>query len=268
MTGRREEALPSAGISVGEPWGGIEATDLARMLPALPDSRGGTSRDATSSNRHSGCGGRRGSRQIRARRPRQERCGREGEQQLPPERSPRLRRPRGALAAAGAMLEEPECGAPGARGAAAGRFAPARRGRGGAASGLCRPRRRLGADGPSDSGPLLRAGRSVLGVVQSQEGLCDPNGALLDVIVAAATIFFLCFCVKFVLSRPSVVTGRCGQEGKQAQGDGGRFCMLCLCPLSKLDPAATLWPGRETEAQGHLGSRARTAASAGQSKAR
>lgn len=75
---------PLHGNIIGESWGEIEATDLARMLPELPDSRGGTSRDATSSNRHSGCGGRRGSRQIRARRPRQERCGREGEQQLPP----------------------------------------------------------------------------------------------------------------------------------------------------------------------------------------
>ncbi|XP_045347530.1 chromatin assembly factor 1 subunit A isoform X5 [Leopardus geoffroyi] len=89
------------------------------MLPALPSSRGGLSRDAASPNRRAGCGGRRGSRQIRARRPRQQRRGREGERQWPPERSPRLRRLRGARAAAGAMLEELECGAPGARGAAA-----------------------------------------------------------------------------------------------------------------------------------------------------
>ncbi|XP_027440166.2 chromatin assembly factor 1 subunit A isoform X2 [Zalophus californianus] len=89
------------------------------MLPALPSSRGGLSRDAASPNHRAGCGGRRGSRQIRARRPRQQRRGREGERQWPPEQSPRLRRLRGARAAAGAMLEELECGAPGARGAAA-----------------------------------------------------------------------------------------------------------------------------------------------------
>ncbi|XP_053076054.1 chromatin assembly factor 1 subunit A isoform X3 [Acinonyx jubatus] len=89
------------------------------MLPALPSSRGGLPRDAASPNRRAGCGGRRGSRQIRARRPRQQRRGREGERQWPPERSPRHRRLRGARAAAGAMLEELECGAPGARGAAA-----------------------------------------------------------------------------------------------------------------------------------------------------
>ncbi|XP_045445043.1 chromatin assembly factor 1 subunit A isoform X3 [Pipistrellus kuhlii] len=99
--------------------GGMEATDLARILPALPISRGGTSRDALLSNRRTGCGGRRGSRQIRARRPRLERRGREGEQEPPPERSPRLRRPRGPRAAAGTMLEERDCGAPGARGASA-----------------------------------------------------------------------------------------------------------------------------------------------------
>ncbi|XP_062041708.1 chromatin assembly factor 1 subunit A-like [Lepus europaeus] len=88
------------------------------MLPAVLASRGGQSRDAVSPNRREGCGGRRGSRQIRAQRPRQQRRGREGEKQRPPERSPRLRRPRGARAAAAAMLEEPECGAPGARAAA------------------------------------------------------------------------------------------------------------------------------------------------------
>ncbi|XP_059015506.1 chromatin assembly factor 1 subunit A isoform X1 [Mustela lutreola] len=99
--------------------GGMEASALARMLPAVPSSRGGLSRDAASPNHRAGCGGRRGSRQIRARRPRQQRRGREGERQWPPEQSPRLRRLGGARAAAGAMLEELECGAPGARGAAA-----------------------------------------------------------------------------------------------------------------------------------------------------
>ncbi|XP_074193717.1 chromatin assembly factor 1 subunit A isoform X2 [Rhinolophus sinicus] len=89
------------------------------MLPALPSSRGGTSRDAASSNRLADCGGRSGSRQIRARRPRQQRRGREGEQSRPPEWSQRLHYPRGARAAAGAMLEQLECGAPAARGAAA-----------------------------------------------------------------------------------------------------------------------------------------------------
>ncbi|XP_032321756.1 chromatin assembly factor 1 subunit A isoform X1 [Camelus ferus] len=88
------------------------------MLPALPSSRRGPSRDAASPNRSVGRGGLRGSRQIRARRPRQQRRGREGEQQRPPELSRRLRRLREARDAAGAMLEEPECGAPGARAAA------------------------------------------------------------------------------------------------------------------------------------------------------
>lgn len=129
----RESPLLRGNIDRGA-MGGMEATDLARILPALPISRGGTSRDAILSNRRTGCGGRRGSRQIRARRPRQERRGREGEQEPPPERSPRLRRPRGPRTAAGTMLE-PECAAPGARGASAGRLGLARRGSGGAASG-------------------------------------------------------------------------------------------------------------------------------------
>uniref|UniRef100_A0AC11E0L7 Chromatin assembly factor 1 subunit A n=3 Tax=Ovis TaxID=9935 RepID=A0AC11E0L7_SHEEP len=98
---------------------GMEASVLAMMLPALPSSRVGPSRDAASPNRRVGRGGRRGSRQIRARRPRQQRRGREGEQQRPPERSPLLRRLRGTRDVASAMLEEPECGAPGARGEAA-----------------------------------------------------------------------------------------------------------------------------------------------------
>ncbi|XP_006042564.3 chromatin assembly factor 1 subunit A isoform X1 [Bubalus bubalis] len=88
-------------------------------LPALLSSRVGPSRDAASPNRRVGRGGRRGSRQIRARRPRQQRRGREGEQQRPPELSPLLRRLRGTPDVALAMLEEPECGAPGARGEAA-----------------------------------------------------------------------------------------------------------------------------------------------------
>ncbi|XP_017906358.1 PREDICTED: chromatin assembly factor 1 subunit A isoform X1 [Capra hircus] len=98
---------------------GMEASVLAMMLPALPSSRVGPSRDAASPNRRVGRGGRRGSRQIRARRPRQQRRGREGEQQRPPERSPLLRCLRGTRDVASAMLEEPECGAPGARGEAA-----------------------------------------------------------------------------------------------------------------------------------------------------
>ncbi|MXQ83870.1 hypothetical protein E5288_WYG002274 [Bos mutus] len=88
-------------------------------LPALLSSRVGPSRDAASPNHRVGRGGRRGSRQIRARRPRQQRRGREGEQQWPPELSPLLRRLRGTRDVALAMLEEPECGAPGARGEAA-----------------------------------------------------------------------------------------------------------------------------------------------------
>ncbi|XP_032739490.1 chromatin assembly factor 1 subunit A isoform X2 [Lontra canadensis] len=119
MTGGREEAPVLRGNINRGAMGGMEASALARMLPALPSSRGGLSRDAVSPNHRAGCGGRRGSRQIRARRPRQQRRGREGERQWPPEQSPRLRRLRRARAAAGAMLEELECGAPGARGAAA-----------------------------------------------------------------------------------------------------------------------------------------------------
>ncbi|XP_027403090.1 chromatin assembly factor 1 subunit A isoform X2 [Bos indicus x Bos taurus] len=91
-------------------------------LPALLSSRVGPSRDVASPNHRVGRGGRRGSRQIRARRPRQQRRGREGEQQRPPELSPLLRRLRGTRDVALAMLEEPECGAPGARGEAAARL--------------------------------------------------------------------------------------------------------------------------------------------------
>ena len=185
------------------------------MLPALPSSRGGLSRDAASPNRRAGCGGRRGSRQIRARRPRQQRRGREGERQWPPERSPRHRRLRGARAAAGAMLEELECGAPGARGAAAGRFGPAPRGRGGAARGLRRPRWRLGADGPPGPGPApLRRAFGRCGRYKLSEGLRDPQGALLDVIVAPRPFFFPALLRQFVLPGLSAVTGRCGQEGR------------------------------------------------------
>ncbi|KAM6216702.1 chromatin assembly factor 1 subunit A [Rhynchocyon petersi] len=95
------------------------------MFPALLSSRGGASRDASLPNRRAFCRGRRGSRQIRARRLWQQRRGREGEQQALPEGSPRLRRlPRRPRlrrdsAAPGAMMEEPECGAADSRGAAA-----------------------------------------------------------------------------------------------------------------------------------------------------
>lgn len=50
--------------------GVMEASALARILPEHPSSRGSASRDAASPNRRIGRGGRRGSRQIRARRPR------------------------------------------------------------------------------------------------------------------------------------------------------------------------------------------------------
>lgn len=72
-----------------------------------------------------------------------------------------------------------------------------------------------------------------------EEAPCNPNGAFLDVIVAAATIFFLCFCVKFVLPRPSVVTtGRCGQEGKQAQGDGGLVLHVAFVSFKQVGPCS------------------------------
>lgn len=177
MTGGLEEAPVLRGNINRGTLGGMEDAALARMLPALPSSRGGLSRDAASSNRRAACGGRRGSRQIRARRPRQQRRGREGERQWPPERSPRLRRLRGALAAAGAMLEELECGAPGARGAAAGRFGSAPRGRGGAARGLRRPRG--GGWGRTDlpaSGPLLVGGRWVGAAVTVGARVWRPEG--------------------------------------------------------------------------------------------
>lgn len=151
-TGRRGKARLRRNINKGA-MGGMEASALARMLPTLSSSRGGLSRGATSPNRRAACGGRRGSRQIRARRPRQEPRGRDGEQQRPPERSPRLRRLRGARAAAGTMLEEPECGAPDARGAATGWFGLARWGRGAAVCGLCGLRRRLRAEGPPATAP-------------------------------------------------------------------------------------------------------------------
>lgn len=49
--------------------------------------------------------------------------------------------------------------------------------------------------------------------LRSEPGPCDPKGALLDVIVAAATIFFRRFCVSSSL-QGSAVTGRCGPEGR------------------------------------------------------
>lgn len=159
------------------------------MLPALPSSRGGTSRDAASSNWLAGCGGRSGSRQIRARRPRQQRRGREGEQSRPPEWSQRLRRPRGARAAAGAMLEQLECGAPAPRGAAAGQFRP-RGGEGDTVIGLCGPRRRLGAEGPTDPGPLLCAVRSVCEVVTiSRKGLATRMAPSLTLLLQPRPFF-------------------------------------------------------------------------------
>lgn len=121
-----------------------------------------------------------------ARRPRQQRRGREGEQQRPPERSPLLRL-RGTRDVASAMLEEPEAGAPGARGEAAGRFQPALRERG-SRRAACGPKRRLGRTG------LLAwahgsASMFVRGTITGplERGLATRK-APLDVIVAA-TIF-------------------------------------------------------------------------------
>lgn len=156
------------------------------MPPALLNSRGGPSRDPGSPNWRADHWGSRGSRQIRARRPRRQqlRRGREGEEQRPPEGSPRLRRLRGARAAAGAMLEEPECGSPGARGATAGRFGPAPRGRGGAARGLDGPRRRWEADGPpgAEPGPVGRAFTPWSLLIPS-EGLASPRAPSLTLLL-------------------------------------------------------------------------------------
>lgn len=158
---------------------GMEVSVLAMMLPALPSSRVGPSRDAASPNRRVGRGGRRGSRQIRARRLRQQRRGREGEQQRPPERGPLLRRLRGTRDVARAMLEEPECGAPGARGEAAGRFQPSLRERGVAARGLCGPKRQLRADWPPGLGPLFCIWRWVRGAVTTPgKGLATRRAPL------------------------------------------------------------------------------------------
>lgn len=210
MTGGREEAPVLRGNINRGTLGGMEDAALARMLPALPSSRGGLSRDAASSNRRAACGGRRGSRQIRARRPRQQRRGREGERQWPPQRSPRLRRLRGALAAAGAMLEELECGAPGARGAAAGRFGPAPRGRGGRGARPAQAEAAVG--GGRTSRPRARSSSAAVGSVRplrSELGSGDPKGSLLDVIVAAATIFLPALCLQFVLAGLSLFFPLC-----------------------------------------------------------
>ena len=86
------------------------------------------------------------------------------------------------------MLEELDCGAPGVRGAATGRFGPSWRGSGGAASGLCGPRQWLGASRPAS----LRLVSSLWGRYNPEEEPCDPKSALLDVIVAAGTIFSPC----------------------------------------------------------------------------
>lgn len=57
-------------------------------------------------------------------------------------------------------------------------------------------------------GPLLPAWRSVRGAVNNpEEGPCSPKGILLDVIVAAATIFFPALLRQFVLPERFAVTG-------------------------------------------------------------
>ena len=47
-----------------------------------------------------------------------------------------------------------------------------------------------------------------------------------------------------------------GVETEAQRGERAAFagCRMRLCPLSKLDRAAALWPGGETEARGHMSS--------------
>lgn len=59
-------------------------------------------------------------------------------------------------------------------------------------------------------GPLLPAWRSVRGAVNNpEERPCSSKGTLLDVIVAAATIFFPALLRQFVLPERFAVTGVC-----------------------------------------------------------
>lgn len=79
------------------------------------------------------------------------------------------------------------------------------RGRGKGARGLCGPRRRSGADGPPGPGPRARSsapGVQSVGPSNPEEGPCGAEGALLDVIVAAATISFRRFCVSSSFQGP------------------------------------------------------------------
>lgn len=231
MTGGREEAPVLRGNINRGAMGGMEASALARMLPAVPSSRGGLSRDAASPNHRAGCGGRRGSRQIRARRPRQQRRGREGERQWPPEQSPRLRRLGGARAAAGAMLEELECGAPGARGAAAGQFGPALRGRGGAARGLRRPRRQLGADGPPGPRPVpLRRLFGRGGCYGRSQGPATRRAP--STLLLRPRPFSPALLRQLVLAGLSAVTGRCVPEGRPRPREAEGLALQvaeCVC---------------------------------------
>lgn len=95
------------------------------------------------------------------------------------------------------MLEEPECAAPGARGAAAGGLSPALRGGGDAAcAGRCGGGGGCGGGvGGRASGP--RPGDRSLGPYNPEPVPCRPKGALFDVIVAAVIMYF-CIRISFL----------------------------------------------------------------------
>lgn len=103
---------------------------------------------------------------------------------------------------------------------------------------------------PPGASLLLPAERAVLGAFRYRTEACDPEGSLLDVIVAVAIIytsfFFLAPWPQVALPGPSVDDGSVAPGGEAGLGGGGPALHVteCTCVPSELDFVA----GGETEA--------------------